>query len=110
MAHHGNEAAEALEHNQYFKTGGRVFKVISVGYALYRIYKAPHDEKAAVAGEEGGRLGGEYLGARGGTSVCLVLAPETEGVSLIVCGIVGAMFGEDVGEKVGEKVLTRSST
>ncbi len=106
MAHGGNEAAEALEHNRYFKTGGKVFKVVSVAYAVYRIYEAPHDEKAAVAGEEVGRLGGEYGGARAGTSACLVLAPETEGASLIVCGIVGSMFGEEAGEKVGEKVLT----
>jgi hypothetical protein len=105
LAHRGDEAAEALEHTSYFRAGGKVFKVVSVVYAVYRFTTAPREEKPKIAGEEMGRVVGESEGAEVGTAACLALAPETEGGSLLVCGVVGAIFGEKAGEKVGEVVL-----
>ena len=98
----GNEAAKAIEHSKVFRHGNRVFKAVSYGYALIRIWDAPAHEKLEVAGEEATRIGSGALGARGGVALALVLGVETGGVALLVWGALGAVGGEWVGEKAFE--------
>ncbi len=106
MAHHGSETAKAVAHTKVFRWTGRLFKVVDIAYAVNRIAEAPAEERAAVIGEEGGRMAGSALGARVGTSACLAFGVGTGGVGLLVCGIGGAVLGDKLGEAAGGAIGT----
>ena len=106
MGDHGNETAEAVVHTRVFRSVGRLFKVIDVAYAVNRVAQASPEERPAIIGEEGGRIGGSALGSRAGVSVCLALGVGSGGIGLLACGIGGALLGDKAGEYVGGKVGT----
>jgi hypothetical protein len=87
-------------HIKVFKYGGKAFGVFSYGLSIYRIANAPEGHEAQVVLDEiGGHAGGSW-GAEAGVGLCLALAPETAGLSLLACGIFGGVVGSGVGGKV----------
>ncbi len=91
-------------HVKVFKYGGRVFGVVSYGLSVYRIVNAPAGHEAEVIFEELGGHGGAIAGASAGVAGCIALAPGTAGLSLLACGVIGALGGTTVGAAIGRTV------
>jgi hypothetical protein len=53
--------------------------------------------------EAGGTVGGLGGGAAG-TGACVAIGVATEGIGLVVCGLVGAVIGSGIGHRVGSYV------
>jgi hypothetical protein len=101
MAHGGNATAHAIEKSKVFRVGKRVFLVVSIGLGVKRFLEAPPGEVMEVLGEETGRVGGEIAGATVGVEICVAVGVGTGGIGLLVCGIGGALIGENLGEWLG---------
>ena len=91
-------------HVKIFKYGGRVFGVVSYGLSIYRIANAPAGHEAEVIFEEIGGHGGAIAGASAGAAGCIALAPGTAGLSLLACGVIGALGGTKIGAAVGRGI------
>ncbi len=92
----GHEA----EHIKVFRVGSKIFKVVNYAYSGYRILTAPTSEEAGeVSREEAGRLGGGWAGSTLGVEFCAAIGVATEGIGFLICGIAGAMVGEEAGEQ-----------
>ncbi|CAB5150611.1 hypothetical protein D3OALGA1CA_4397 [Olavius algarvensis associated proteobacterium Delta 3] len=82
--------------------GGRVFLVYDIGVGVYNVWTAPPEQKIPVALREGSRIGGGVIGAELGVAGCIAFGIATEGLGLLVCGLVGAVGGAKAGEAVGQ--------
>jgi hypothetical protein len=84
--------------------GGRLLLVASFIYSGYRIASASPQQRARVASEEvGGQIGGIGGGALA-TAGCIAFGIVTEGVGLLLCGLVGGAVGGGVGSYLGGKI------
>jgi uncharacterized protein DUF4157 len=107
----GHEAEQAVEHaatgsSKVFRVGTKVFKVVNYVYSGYRIVAAPSSEEAGEAGrEEAGRLGGGWVGSWFGVEFCAAIGVATEGIGFLICGVTGAMVGEEAGEQATQSPL-----
>jgi hypothetical protein len=81
--------------------GGRIVLVAGLAYSGYRIATAKPEEQARVVGEEGGGLLGSLGGSALFTAGCVAFGIATEGVGLLVCGLVGGVVGGAAGSYGG---------
>ena len=74
---------------------GRGLWVAQAGISIYVILSAPAGQRGQVAQQEAeGAIGG-VAGAGIGEGVCIVFAIATEGLGLILCGLVGGFAGAE---------------
>jgi hypothetical protein len=83
---------------------GRGLIVVGVGVSAYRISTATSEELPRVVGEEAGGWGGGYAGASLGAGACILFGIATEGVGLLLCGLVGGAAGGVGGSYVGGEI------
>ena len=76
---------------------GRGLWIVSAGMSIYTIVNASEEDRARVTQEEIGGFVGGGLGMAIGEGICLLAAPETAGLSLLACGILGGMVGGSLG-------------
>ncbi len=79
--------------------GGRLLMVAGAGLSVYRIATASDAERPRVVVQEGGSWGGGFLGAELGTGACIAFGIATEGVGLLLCGLVGGVGGGYLGSQ-----------
>jgi hypothetical protein len=79
-------------------TGGALW-FISLGLSIRVVLNAPVEQKAAVAQKEIEGTIGAVGGAAAGEGLCIVLAIATEGLGLIVCGLLGGIAGSAAARK-----------
>ena len=83
---------------------GRGLIVIGLGVSAYRIGTATSEELPRVVGEEAGGWGGGYVGSGVGVGTCILLGIATEGVALLLCGLVGGVGGGVGGSYLGGEI------
>jgi hypothetical protein len=94
-------ASGASRTMRVIRFGGQLFQIGGYVYSGYRIATAEQGELPRVVGEEvGGQIGGA-AGFAGGMGACYLLGVFTEGIGLVVCGIVGGVAGGAAGTEVG---------
>ena len=81
--------------------GGRIVLVAGLAYSGYRIASATPEERPRVIGEEAGGLGGGLAGGALATAGCIAFGIVTEGVGLLLCGLVGGVAGGAAGSYAG---------
>ncbi len=102
----------------YLRWGGRVFIVAGAGVSTYRISTATPEERPRVIGEEAGGWAGGLGGAGLATAGCIAFGIATEGIGLVICGLLGAIgggiggsaLGGEVGEAVGPNPIERAGS
>lgn len=72
--------------------------------SAYRIGTASSEELPRVVGEEAGGWGGGYAGASLGAGACILFVIATEGLGLLLCGLVGGAAGGVGGSCVGGEI------
>ena len=85
--------------------GGRLVIVAGLAYSGYRIATASPEERPRVVGEEAGGLGGGLAGGGLATAGCVAFGIATEGLGLLLCGLVGGFVGGAAGTYAGGEFL-----
>lgn len=81
------------------KWTGRGLWFVSIGLSIYVVISAPPDQRSAVAQKEIEGLAGGAAGAAIGEGLCFVVGIATEGLGLIVCGLLGGIAGAETARK-----------
>ncbi len=84
---------------------GRALVLLQAGISIYIIVTAPPGQRAQTAAKEGGGFAGGILGGEVAGGGCVVLGIATEGVGLLICGLVGGMAGFEAGRAGGPAIL-----
>lgn len=74
---------------------GKALWFVSAGLSIYVILAAPEGKRAAVAEREIETTVGGIGGAAVGEALCIVVEIATEGLGLIVCGLIGGIAGAE---------------
>lgn len=92
----------------HIRWAGGAMWFVTAGFALYEIASAPPERQAEVAAEQAGGL----AGAAGGTAlvegVCIGFGIATEGVGLLVCGLLGGTLGFEVGRRAAPGLVQQA--
>jgi hypothetical protein len=81
------------------KWTGQTLWFVSIGLSIYVVVSAPPGQGSAVAQKEiEGTLGG-IGGAAAGEAICIAVGIATEGLGLIVCGVLGGIAGSEAARK-----------
>jgi hypothetical protein len=72
---------------------------VTAGFALYEIASAPPERQAEVATEQVGGIAGATGGAALAEAACIGFGIATEGVGLLVCGLLGGTLGFEAGRR-----------
>lgn len=88
-----NEFVNRLPRNLRYL--GKTLWFVSAGLSIYVIVTAPEGQRAAVAEREVETTVGGIGGAAAGEALCIVVGIATEGLGLIVCGLVGGIAGAE---------------
>jgi hypothetical protein len=91
----------------YLRWLGRGAVVVGGGITYYRISTASKEELPRVIGEETGGWAGGFAGAGLATTGCIIFGIATEGIGLIICGLVGAVGGGIGGSAAGGELGAR---
>jgi hypothetical protein len=81
------------------KWTGRTLWFVSIGLSIYVVVNAPPSQRSAVAQKEIEGTVGAVGGAAAGEAICMALAIATDGLGLIVCGLLGAIAGSEAARK-----------
>jgi hypothetical protein len=87
------------------KWTGRAMVLVQAGISIYIVIKAPPEKRPEVAAQEGGGLAGGFLGGEIAEAACIVVGIATEGIGLLVCGLVGGLVGFEAGRAGGPAIL-----
>lgn len=92
-----SEAGWAFRNAGNIRWGGRILFVAGLAMSGYRIAEATPQERPVVVAEEAGGLGGGWAGGALATAGCIAFGIATEGVGLLLCGLVGGAAGGALG-------------
>jgi|GEM_PF-6181184 len=82
------------------KWTGRALVFVSAGISIVLIVSAPPGQRQAVAEREIGGFVGGVGGAEIGAGICVLFGIATEGLGLVVCGVLGGIAGTEAGRKL----------
>lgn len=80
---------------------GAAFKVAAFGISVYVILDAPPSQRGEVAQKEVEGILGAEAGSAAGEGICIAFGMATEGLGLLVCGLLGGLLGSTAAQKVG---------
>ncbi|NYF78802.1 hypothetical protein [Granulicella arctica] len=98
-------AARAAE---YLRFGGPILLTLGAGLSIYNVESAAPEDRGRVAAEEGGSWLGGWILSGAAVALCLVLAPETGGLSLAGIGFVAGIAGGVGGSMAADKIYYSS--
>jgi hypothetical protein len=76
---------------------GRGLWVVSAGISLFIVLSAPEEQRVEVAQQEIGGLARGAAGSGAAGAICLAAGIATEGLGLLVCGLLGGLIGFEAG-------------
>lgn len=96
-ASHTNEFVNRLPKG--LRWASRGLWIVSAGLSAYVVVSAPAEKRVKVATEEAGGLAGGAVGGELGAGICIALGVVTEGIGLLVCGLLGGLIGFEAGRR-----------
>jgi hypothetical protein len=92
------------------KWTGRAMWVAAAALSIYLVIEAPPEKKAEVAAHEAGTLAGGAIGGMLGEAACIGLGIVTEGIGLLICGLLGGAVGVAAGGAAPEGMAKVAET
>jgi hypothetical protein len=105
-ATHTNKFVNALPRG--LRWTGRALLVVQAGVSIYVVVEASPEKRPETAAREAGGFVGGVVGAEIAEAACLAVGILTEGVGLVVCGLVavaGGVAGFEAGRRGGPLIL-----